>query len=345
VQRDSWAFSQLAREANKNVFDLRSRLYLLLVIAVLIGVAIPLYAAWQSQQLLSQLQDEATQGRNVVTIAALRDDVPVVISRASCEALSNDADVEAAGILERHEPENFPQLGTRIPVTAASTTLLPELRRYGSIVGNALRRSGPAFTLLMPDGSTQSAATGTAQPDAIGTNSGVVFALSPSVTGARSCLVVLSPLARETQVAGRLVAQLSSTGGAIAARSEFSEPRDPIDVFLARPDRYLPLLLALAGAITAGTLNRLRSGEWAAYRMSGTSVRSLLLIQLLEQANIAGCLALFGALTTLAVSWLLISPLSTILSLLAAAAIWVVAASLVAVDLSFRKPTDLAKDR
>jgi hypothetical protein len=345
VQRDKWAFSQLAREANKNVFDLRSRLYLLLAIAVLIGLAIPLYAAWQSQQLMAQLDQEASQGRNVVAITALRDNAPAVISRASCEALSDDPDVERSGLLEHQSPENFPQLGAQIPVAAASITLLPELARYGSVVGDALRQPGAAFSLIMPDGSVQKAITGKGQPDAVGTNSSVVVGLSPSVTGAPKCLVVLSPLAREPEVANRLVAQLISTGGPLAAQEEFSEPRNPIDVFLGRPDRYLPLLLALAGALTAGTMNRLRSGEWAAFRMSGTSTRSLLIIQVLEQANIAGCLALVATLTTLMVSRYLISPTSTILISLAAASVWIIGSTLVAIDLPFRKPTNLAKDR
>ncbi|MET4781723.1 hypothetical protein [Glaciihabitans sp. UYNi722] len=345
MHRDRWVFPQLAREATKNVFDTHSRLYGLLVVAVLIGVAIPLYSAWESGQLLTQLHEEANQGRNVLTISALDQKSPAEISRRSCEGLTHDSDVLRAGVRESQGTSDFSQLGTLIPVTAVSVTLLPELGHYGAVVGNAIRKTGPPFHLVMPDGTVQTAAVGTTQPDVIGTASSVAVGLSPDVTESTRCFVVLDPLARAAAVSDRLVAELESTGGALIADDQFSEPRDPIETYLVRPDRFLPLLLAFAGAITAGAMGRLRTGEWAAYRMSGTSSRSLLIIQLLEQASIAGCLVVTASLTTAIVWPRMVSPLSTVLEAVAAGALWVVVSVLVCIDIPFRTPTTLAKDR
>jgi len=91
--------------------------------------------------------------------------------------------------------------------------------------------------------------------------------------------------------------------------------------------------------------NRLRTGEWAAYRMSGTSSRSLALIQLIEQFAIAGCLVLATALASVALTPSLIAPAATLLIGVASGALWMMIATLIGIDLPFRKPTDLAKDR
>lgn len=95
----------------------------------------------------------------------------------------------------------------------------------------------------------------------------------------------------------------------------------------------------------AERLNRVRTGEWAAYRMSGTSPRSLFVLLSLEQALLAGCLALSGALPTLAAASSLVSPVATAGIVLAAAALWVIAGVVMSVDLPLRQPTNLAKDR
>ena len=345
MQRDRWAAGQLAREACRNVFDLRSRLFFLLGLAALMGALIPIYAAVQSTQLRAQLSQDALRGRNILVFAALNADSPVEISRASCERLSSSPDVVRAGVLLPLPTRNFLQLGAVIPVAAASSTLLPELARFGALVGSALRPTGPAFSLLMPDGGIQSAIVNNPQPDVIGTNSNVVVGLPPAVTSTPRCIVVLTPTAIEAEAVPQLRAQLQSTGGAVSAQQEFTESRSPIALFLGRPDQFLPLLLALAGALSAGMLNRLRTAEWAAYRMSGTSARSLAIIMLCEQSALAGCLGLAATLATLVLAPVLISPVATIGMALAAAALWVGVGTFASVQICWRKPTSLAKDR
>lgn len=345
MQRDGWSLAHLAREACRNVFDLRSKMFALVGCAVLIGTVIPIYAAMQSQQFQAQLADDAAKGRNVVEFSALDPTFPVSISRASCEALAQNPDVDRAGILRSQPSGDFLQLGSLVPIAEASSTLMPELSRFGALVGHALRGAGPVFNLVMPDGSNHQAIVAPLQSDAIGTNSDVVVGLPTQVTDAPRCLAVLAPTARESEVAPRLVAALRSTGGSLSAQQQFTESRDPITVYLARPEQYLPLLLALAGGLAAGTMNRLRSGEWAAYRMSGTAPRSVGIIMLLEQAALAGCLAISSAVTALIFAPRLLSPTSTQGWALAAAALWVIAATLASADISLKKPTNLAKDR
>ena len=345
MQRDSWSLAHLAREACRNVFHLRSKMFALLGCAVVIGTVIPIYAAIQGQQLRDLFAEEAALGRNVVLFSALDNTVPVSISRASCEALAHNADVDRAGMLRSQPTGDFVQLGSLVPVAEASTTLMPELASFGALVGHALRAPGPAFTLAMPDGNMHRAIVARRQPDAIGTNSDVVVALPVQVTSASSCLAVLTPTAREAEVAPRLLAALQATGGNLSAQQQFSEPRNPITVYLARPEQYLPLLLALAGGLAAGTVNRLRSGEWAAYRMSGTAPRSVGVVMLLEQVALAGCLAFSSAATTLMVAPRLLSPISTHGWAVAAAALWVIAATVASAGIALKKPTNLAKDR
>ena len=345
MQRDRWAAGQIARESAKNVFSLRSRLYGLLVFATIVGVAIPLYAAWESLQLREQLAQEARSGRGVFVLAAADDSSPIDIDRASCEALDRAPDVLASGLLQSVGSSDFVQIGTSIPVLAASNTLFPMLDMSGALIGAALRHPGKPFALRMPDGTIQSASVGGSQPDVVGTNSAIIIGLSPAVRTGSRCFVKISALASEPAVASRAIAELRSQGGPVSASYRFSEPRDPVTVFLNRPERFLPLLLAIAGAVSAGVLNRLRSGEWAAYRMSGTSPRSLALIQLVEQFAIAGCLALASALASAVLATSLIDPGATILIGVASGALWTVVAMLIGIDLPFRKPTDLAKDR
>ena len=160
MQRDRWAPGQLAREAAKNVFSLQSRLYGVLVFATIVGVAIPLYAAWESVQLREQLAQEAQSGRGVFVLAATDENSPVAIDRASCEALSKDPDVLSSGLLISAGSSDFVQVGTDIPVIEASHTLLPTLDVSGAVVGAALRDTGQRFTLRMPDGTIQSASVG-----------------------------------------------------------------------------------------------------------------------------------------------------------------------------------------
>jgi hypothetical protein len=333
------------REALKNVLVKRSRLFGLLLIATAIGVSAPTFAAFESMTLTRQLSSEQDQGRNVIVISALSKDKPVLISRQSCETLTMNSDVDRAGFLISAGDQDLFQIGAQIPVIAASTTLIPQLQNAAAVVGEALGSSIDDQRLRMPDGTVLTATRSAKQPDTIGSNSAVVVALQPDLTEANTCTVVLNPLAKESQVAPRLVAELRSTGGSLMIQYPFSEPRDPIAQFLNRPERFLPLLLSIIGALCAVMVNRLRTGEWAALRMSGTSARSVVLLQLFEQLVIAGCMVSVAAGTAAIMSSWLISPGATLSYVFAGAGGWVALAILLSLDLTIRKPTDLGKER
>ena len=345
MQSDSWSLRFIVREASKNVFSVHSRLYGVLIFAIVVGVGSPLYSAWESVQLRQQLSEEALAGRGTFIVAAADLMAPVQIQRSSCEALASEPDIVGAGMVNAAGSFDITQIGTNIPVVEASASLIPDLRERDAIVGSALRIRGPGFRLQMPNGYVATARVGVPEPDAIGTNSAITVALPPSVQNGTSCIIRVSELADVRAVASRVIPEIRSVGGALAMTYRFSEPRDPVQVFLARPDRFLPLLLAIAGAIVVGFLNRLRTSEWAAYRMSGTSPRTVILIQGFENIAIAGCFATASGLTSAALCEYFVSPASTVLMGLAAAVGWVFVASVIGTDVALRRPSDLAKDR
>jgi hypothetical protein len=65
----------------------------------------------------------------------------------------------------------------------------------------------------------------------------------------------------------------------------------------------------------------------------------------LEQTFLAGILAAAGALAALALTSYSISLRCATLASVAAAAVWILTAMLLSIDISLRRPTDLAKDR
>jgi hypothetical protein len=344
MQRDRWRASLLAREALLNCFAPRARLYPLILIAALLGVAGPLLAAWQSTQLQHQLAVEAIQGRNLVTIAALDKNDPATITTASCDRLTTDPDVLAAGTVRPVETAGFLQLGTAIPVLEASPTLLPQLQAQDALVGPGLTARRSPFRLLLPTGETVTAARGEQQPDALGTDVAVTLALPPTVHTTATCLVKLAPTAQPQQVGQRLVTEVDASGGPLSATTSFTEPQNPITVFAGRADRYVPVALGVLGGILSAVVARRRAGEWAAYRMSGTGPRSMAMIIALESAAQAGVMLLSSVIAAAALYSKIIGPFSDVALAVAGASAWVAVSVAATADLSFRRPTDLAKD-
>jgi hypothetical protein len=345
MQHDRWSLGLLAREAVKNIFDIHARSYPLVILAVMIGVGTPLFSAWQAHQLVEQLGREQGQGRNLLSITAEDPNQPARIKVRSCNDLVGDADVMAAGVILPAGSKDFLQLGTSIPVLSASSTLLPALRDHSVLVGPYLSHAARAFSLIMPSGSVLDAARAATEPDQLGTNSAVVIGLGPSTTTSSNCYVELNPRADFSSVSNRLITEVRSKGGPLTATEQFSEPQSPIVVFRRRADQFLPILLGLLGGIAAGVLNRLRSGEWASYRMSGTSPRSLRVLIGFEQSTIAGIMVTVACLSDLLLGQRLISVQASVLFIVAAGAVWILVASILTIDQPRRKPTNLAKDR
>lgn len=349
MQRDRWHAEALVHEAVRNVGDWRARLFPVLILAVLGGSGLAVFFSVEANTLHQQLTNLSMQGRLVVEISSTNPGVLVKIDRASCEGLANQAGVERAGIVALADRHEVPQLGTSIPFDAVSTTLFPELDHVDALIGSELREPGPDFTLTLPNGVLGTAHIMDAQPRGVDTNSAVLVALGPGASSGPSCRVVMSPLGTPEEVIPRVVAQLRVVGEQpVTATSPFQNNIDPIQQFFGHSSRNLPLLLGLLGGFAAAVINRVRLGELAAYRLSGTSGRTLAVLLALEQCLLAGALAASVAVTAAIASLALDYPASitaVALSGLAAAAAWVVAATVFTLDIPARRPTDLAKDR
>lgn len=349
MQRDRWRALPLVREAVRNVADVRARLFPALVLAVVGGSAVAVFAGLEAANLQHQLGSLQGQGRLVLEISSTSPQIPAFIDRRSCEALTGTAGVERAGIVVPEGLWDVGQLGANVPVSAVSRTLFPELDRADALVGSALREPSPDFLLTLPAGLVGTGHVMPEQPKGVDTNSAILVGLGPEVTTGPSCRVVLNPFGHASEAVPRVVAALKSTGAEpIAANSPFQDNIDPVKEFLARSSRYLPLLLGTLGGFAAAVIDRVRLSEFAAYRLSGTSGRSLAVLILLEQLLLCGAVVAatsLAALVVVAVSGYPASVPAVVLSGVAAGAVWVVVATLLTLDVPLRRPTDLAKDR
>jgi hypothetical protein len=345
MQRDRWRGGYLAREALRNVFDIRSRMFALVVLALLAGVGTAAYSAWESSLFQSQLLQDAKAGRNVLQFSSTTPSQPVHISRQSCEELTRIPGVIRAGILVPVGTLAFPGVGADLPTFSASQTLFPELKRVDVIVGDQLKRATASFNILMPDTTIETAIVGATQPVGIDVNSSVVTALSPSTTSGDQCLVVLSKYVNQNSMQPVLSAGLRVSGGAVQGQSQYRGEQNPIFAFLNRPGQFLPLLLGVFGGLAAGIFNRLRGSELAAYRLSGTSVRSLEIILTLEQAALAGTFIASSVGGSVVLFRYEFDIGAVGFFEIAAGCAWVVVASLTGIDVAFRRPTSLANER
>ncbi|HEY4752363.1 MAG TPA: hypothetical protein VIH37_03695 [Candidatus Limnocylindrales bacterium] len=343
---DRWATSALVREAVCNVASWRARLFPVLILAVLMGAGGVAFAAGEALSLDHQVVELQAQGRLVIDITSVDPKRPVAIDRTSCEALSTQPDVTRAGLAVPSGFSDIGQLGTGVGIVAVSNTLFPQIRHTDVLVGSALRASVSDFRLLMPDGRVAQARMLAIQPRGLDVNSAILVGLDPTVTTGPSCRVVFDPHADPTQVIGRALASVQEVGDQpLVASTAYAENINPVTAYQHRPTRLLPLLLGLLGGFAAAMVNRARVGELATYRLSGTSRRSLALLLGLEQCFLAGTLATAGALAALALTAYPISRLAASLASVAAAAIWILTAMVLSIDIPLRRPTDLAKDR
>lgn len=341
---DDWRPSLLVREATRNVFGWGSRRLPALILAAAIGLAHVMFLAYQTQELEDRLADLALKGRNVLTIASASQDAEAAVSRASCEGLTDHPEVQHAGLFQADGLRDVVQIGPGVPLVHASTTLVPGLARADAVVGSALREPAERFGLLV-DGQLLNATVGEATPDGVDVNSAVVVPLDPATRTGTACVIVLDAFADQDEAAVRLAAELHAERNPVSGRAQLRETLDPIALFQNRPERFLPLVLGLVGALLCGLQNRLRSSELAVYRLSGTSPRSLGVVLVVEQLLIAGVAVASGSLAALVLSPRLLDPTVPVLWSVGAGALWVAGATLLSVDLPFRRPTDLAKDR
>ncbi len=345
MKTDGWRLGLLAREALKNVVDARARLMPVLVFAVAAGLGGALFAAYDANMLRHQLATDALRGRNVVEFTAANPKQAIEISRSSCEGLTRLPGVIRAGQLAIVGTINLPQIGADLPIAGASQQLFPALGSYDFLIGSALRGRTSSFELLLPSGEFGRADSSPAQPAGIDVDSDVVTLLPPRVSSSPNCYVVFSQFADAQNEALVASARLRVTGGSVGATRFFVDASNPIAAYHNRATRFLPWLLGFVGGLITGVLTRSRIGELAAYRLSGTSTRSLWVLMLFEQLTLAGAFVASALLGALIVSKYFYSALPFGANILLAASTWIIVAVATSIDIALRAPTSLAKDR
>lgn len=345
MQTDRWHLGMLAREAVRNVFGAGSRMLAVLVLAVLAGAGSSAYIALETEDLRQEIHDLAADGRNVLVFSALSNDAPTRIDRDSCEALAGQHGVRRAGMLEPAGELDVLPVGTRLPVQRASSTLFPELAGADLLVGRHLSdRAAVPFTVRAGE-DLATAVHAEPHPEDLGTGSSITLPPRPGDTSGEQCVVVLDAFSDVETALPAVAAQLKVTVNPATGTELLSATNDPAADYLARSDRWLPLLLGLLGAIATAITTRLRASEIAVYRMSGTSPLSLMALLTFETLLIAGSAALSTAVAAFALSAHYLDPAVPILWGLALAGTWTLASLAASLDLALRRPNDLAKDR
>lgn len=345
LQRDRWHLGMLAREAVRNVFGPGSRMIAILALAVLAGSGSSAYIALETQAMRQEIHHLAAEGRNVLVFSALSSDAPARISRASCEALTDQTGVRQSGILEPAGEVNVLPVGTRLPSQRASVTLFPELTGADLLVGSSVAGRVPRPFTVRSGQDLATAIQAAPHPEGLGTGFSITLPPRPSDTSSEQCVVVLDAFSDADIAIPVIAAQLEVTQNPISGTELLTATNDPVTDHTVRPSRWLPLLLGLLGAVATAMSVRLRVSEIAVYRMSGTSPVSVMVLLTLESLLITGVAALSATATSLALAPHYLDPAVPVLWGLALAGTWTIVFLTASLDLAVRRPSDLAKDR
>lgn len=342
-----WRAGYLAREATINVFGPKARMLPLVALAVLAGVASSTFIAVEAITLETASEQLAQNGMGIVVYGAANPDSPVVIDRASCEALADEPGIQRAGLVVDSETADLTPIGRDLPTMRASLTLFPLLAHADVVIGSAFRTATDDELWVTHDGADHGtlAVVAPREPDALGSNAAILLPLRPTDATGPQCVVVFEAFADTGRGASAYSAQLSTAGNAVIGVESLPNAVDPAVAYLERPGRFLPLLLGLMGAIAAGIFGRLRASEIAVYRLSGSSSSSVLALVTLESMFVAGVALASAVATAGALSPWYLDVSVAMLAGLVLAGTWAVGAIVMSVDLAIRRPTDLAKDR
>lgn len=347
LERDEWSTGDLIAEGFRNALAPGSRLRIVLVLAVLLGVGFVAFRLLEISVLVKQVETLSDKGRNILIIQGSDPDQPARIDRRSCEKLSKGPNVALSGMLLEQGRSSFPQLGAAVPVYAASPTLIPELAEFDAVVGEELTESEAGQSLLIVQGTqTLNAVAGGHRPVGLSVNSAVVIGIPESVRTSGHCFVVLQPtqnLAKETP---SILAQLQVADNPAIGAPLSAESIDPFSVFRERPSHIVPTAIGILMAALLLLTAQLRSSEIAAYRLSGTSRISMLRLLSFESCISASIFWLSGAFSTAVVaSQGAYYVLSMLADLLVAAMTSIFVSSVLYYFVVRRSPMDLAKDR
>lgn len=346
MAHDQWSLRMLSREAVKNIFSPVARLFPVIAVAVLLGAVQSALIVHESDLLIATLADLQMRGRNVVVSAPRSAESPSTVTRQSCEGLASYPQVVNAGLVQPGDPADFLELGSLVPVQAASTTLVPDLATHDAVIGSALSPGVHiAKKLRMPSGQVLHAAVGTPQPAGVPVNSVLSVPLDVDTSTGVYCVVVFDPLIPPSTALEIVVADLQVIGDPLYTSSPFVESVDVVSTYLTRPERFLPVGIALSAGFSTFAMSGFRSSEFAAYRLSGTTRRSLMIIVMLEQAMIAGFYLSSATASSLALGTRLTDPSVPVLWAVVGALAWTLSAGSAAAASSLRRASDLAKDR
>ncbi|NYD75606.1 hypothetical protein [Leifsonia soli] len=290
------------------------------------------------------MRDLSKAGRNVLVFESADPEQPIRVTRASCESLTDIDGVNRAGVVVPWTSMSFIQLGRDVDVLQVSPSLIPQLRESGAVVGAALADGRRTIALEWPVQGVIQAVAAREQPPGLDTNSAVVVAADAGMSVASSCTVILEPLAS----ARRLITIVSATlqvEGTLSVRRTFEEGRDAIEEFAQRPGRVIPVILGAIFGSGAGLMTRMRRSEIAVYRLTGSAPSTVALLLTLEHLTLAGLAATAAVAGSLLLLPHFVSPLSQLAICSAAALGWALVAIALSVDLAFRNPLGLAKDR
>lgn len=345
LQRDCWRLGMLAREAVRNVFGPGSRMIAILAFAVLAGSGSSAYIALETKSMRQEVHDLAAEGRNVLVFSALSSDAPARISRASCEALTDQNGIRHAGILEPAGEIDVLPVGTHLPSQRASVTLFPELSGADLLVGGSLSDRVPRPFIVRSGQDLATAIHAAPHPEGLSTSFSITLPPHPSDAYSKQCVVILDAFSDADIAMPTIAAQLGGTQNPISGTELLTATNDPVADHLERPGRWLPLLLGLLGAVATAIIVRLRASEIAVYRMSGTSPVSVMVLLTLEALFVAGVAALAATAASVALAPHYLDPAVPVLWGLALAGTWTLAFVTASLDLAVRRPSDLAKDR
>lgn len=290
-----WRSRALLREAFLNSVNLRSRTFISLAVAVMAGSTAVAFYASESTHFAEGLQDLEIRGSNILTLQSATPHKDIAISRTSCEALTRLPEVERAGLLIDAGSLDIPEIGANTRIFTASTTLFRQLATEPGVIGFKLTRSRAPRTVTVAPSQTRQLGTLVQQPEGIPTNSAVVFPLPAGTSSGPVCIVSLTRFHDPKAVAPTLAAALETQGGPIMGDPELPLTSDPVHDWNTRPGQYLPLVLGILGGLLTSTVTWTRSSELAAYRLSGTSRRSIGILVTLESLFPAGSYLLSAA--------------------------------------------------
>lgn len=346
MKRHGWRLTTILREAILNVFAGRGAAALVLV-AVVAGIGTTLYLNAEWHTVRQELSAQYNRGAKSVDFAGAGAQGVATIARSSCDGLSSQPNVAAAGVSEDAGRTEFLQLGSGVRVVRASPALVPELNGHQAVIGSSLVAVSPGTKLRLSsrDYGVLDAVVGSGNEDALGIQSAVLIAAAAGHSTAHSCTVLFDVNTDLSLAVPVAQSQLISSGNPLLSNPRLSHPFDLAGAFLGRMDRLLPLLIGAIGGIFAAFLYRLRGGELAAYLFSGTTRKDLALLLWLEQVLVSGLATTAGVAGCCALGWTSSALTPTVAWSLLLGLSWLVAFTSVGLPLAVRRPHRLAKEQ